>query len=491
MDRFMRWQRSFLPLAFAVIAASPGAGCGKAEVTGPPGTSGGGVGGPGPGRPGGPGGVPTFVLPDAGAAAAPPPTTVPPDRQCAEEAHQAQTVPLDLLLLVDASGSMTESAGQRTKWETAQAALGAFIRDQRSAGLGVGLQFFPAAKPCKADADCGSGFVTCQARNVCAGAGAAVPPLGCGIPSPIVVIGGGAGGRCPAGNSCVPAGVCATSGDDCTNVGQACPGGGGNCTASTRYCSDPFGFGACDLTTHAKPAVPIGPLPMAERALVRELNAYAPTGGTPMGPAVRGALAHLRAHLQANPGRKAVLVLASDGLPSAACEMNDIPSVVANVGAAFTGAPSIPTYVIGVFATNEIAMSQVQLDRVAMAGGSSKAIVLAANDDLTMRLTEALNQIRGAALACEYQIPPASGGRIDFGRVNVRYTGPAGPAENIPYVERADRCDPMRGGWYYDVAPATGVPTRVQVCEATCSRFKSDQGGKVDLVFGCGTQIIN
>jgi hypothetical protein len=47
------------------------------------------------------------------------------------------------------------------------------------------------------------------------------------------------------------------------------------------------------------------------------------------------------------------------------------------------------------------------------------------------------------------------------------------------------------GGWYYDVAPATGVPTRVQVCEATCSRFKTDQGGKVDLVFGCGTQIIN
>jgi hypothetical protein len=73
--------------------------------------------------------------------------------------------------------------------------------------------------------------------------------------------------------------------------------------------------------------------------------------------------------------------------------------------------------------------------------------------------------------------------------VNVRYIGSAG-GENVPYVERADRCDPMRGGWYYDVPPAMGVPTRILTCDATCRRFNSDQTGKVELVFGCGAQVI-
>ena len=199
----------------------------------------------------------------------------------------------------------------------------------------------------------------------------------------------------------------------------------------------------------------------------------------------------MRAHLAANPGRKAALVLASDGLPSGTCTMNDIPTIAGDIGAAFMGAPSIPTYVIGVFAATEIMTSQVQLDRLALAGGSTRAFVLAANDDLTMRLQEALNQIRGAALACEYRIPaPTAGGRIDFDKVNVRYTGPAGP-ENIPYVERPDRCDPTRGGWYYDDPPTNVTPSRILVCEATCNRFKTEQNGKIDLVFGCGTQVIN
>jgi hypothetical protein len=223
---------------------------------------------------------------------------------------------------------------------------------------------------------------------------------------------------------------------------------------------------------------------------VRELNGAIPGGGTPMGPAVRGALAHLQAHLMAHPGRKAALVLAGDGVPSATCEMNDIPSVAATIGAAFTGTPAIPTYVIGVFGDQELTAAQREFDQLAMAGGSTRAFVLAANDDLTMRLQEALAQIRGAALACEYQIPAPTGGRIDFTKVNVRYTAGAGP-ENIPYVERADRCDPTRGGWYYDVPPATGVPTRILVCAATCTRFSREQTGKVDLVFGCGTQVIN
>jgi hypothetical protein len=49
----------------------------------------------------------------------------------------------------------------------------------------------------------------------------------------------------------------------------------------------------------------------------------------------------------------------------------------------------------------------------------------------------------------------------------------------------------MRGGWYYDDPPATGKPTRILVCPASCSRFKGAPDAKVNLVFGCATQVID
>jgi hypothetical protein len=418
----------------------------------------------------------------------PPPAPPGPDRQCAGEAHQAEVVPLDLLVLMDASSSMGQLAGMRSKWETAQSALSAFIRDPSSAGLGMGLQFFPndVPRPCTTSQDCSMGF-TCRVRTACGSPTVTMPTQVCRtgvIFLPPTV--------CPAGTMCVPAGACSASGALCTNIGRACAGAGGTCVASPGTCASTSLFGSteCDPRNYETAAVPIGTLPAAEMPLLMALNAHGPSGGTPMGPAVRGALGQLQARLAANPGRKAALVLASDGLPSACPMGSTIADVAALLGPAFMGTPSIPTYVIGVFTMSELAKSQMELDRLAMAGGSGKAFVLEAASDLTQRLQEALNQIRGAALACEYQIPPPTGGPIDFSRVNVRYSG-GGASENIPYVERADRCDPMRGGWYYDVPPSMGVPTRILTCDATCRRFKTDQSGKVELVFGCGTQVIN
>jgi hypothetical protein len=48
-------------------------------------------------------------------------------------------------------------------------------------------------------------------------------------------------------------------------------------------------------------------------------------------------------------------------------------------------------------------------------------------------------------------------GAIDFNKVNVRWTG-AGGTTDVMYVGSANRCDPSRGGWHYDVDPATGTP---------------------------------
>ena len=464
------------------------AGCDRAQVSSP---GNGGNGGSGAGAAGAPGsggsgvsGGGSFALPHAAAGMNPGMVTPPSNQTCAEEAHRAEIVPLDLMLLVDASASMTEAAGQGSKWQAAQNALSAFVRDPGSAGLGVGLQFYPGGKErtCMNDMDCGAmstGSFYCKPRQACLGPGGLIGAPSCGGPnSP----------RCPAGTTCTNIGRCATSGTDCDNIGQPCPAGGGMCQAGERSCRDTLPFNFCDEGGYTVPAVPIAGLPGNDVHLVRAVLNKTPIGSTPMGAAVRGVLTQLRAHLAAHPGRKVALVLVGDGLPGG-CAMGDIPSIATNLNAAMTGQPSIPTYVIGVFAPDDAAASQIQMDRLAMAGGTTRSILLTSTPDLTQRLQQALAQIRGAAIACEFTIPSPQMGAIDFTRVNVRYTGATGPVD-VPYVEAVDRCDPTRGGWYYDVPPGRGTPSRILVCESSCRSFKMDASAKVDLLFGCATRVI-
>ncbi|HEY0711958.1 MAG TPA: hypothetical protein VGF45_04750, partial [Polyangia bacterium] len=110
-------------------------------------------------------------------------------------------------------------------------------------------------------------------------------------------------------------------------------------------------------------------------AAVTALRSKTPDGGTPMLPAVQGALRHLANHLSKNPGHKAALVLSTDGLPSpcSTTGQDDITEMVGAVSMAGKATPSIPTYVVGVYASGEIAKAQPELDRVATAGGSGRA----------------------------------------------------------------------------------------------------------------------
>jgi hypothetical protein len=76
---------------------------------------------------------------------------------------------------------------------------------------------------------------------------------------------------------------------------------------------------------------------------------------------------------------------------------------------------------------------------------------------------------------------------VGFGKVNVEYEKYATLPETIPYVGEMASCDPVAGGWYYDVDPAAGVPSKIIVCPATCDEFGHD-GGEVTIVVGCDTE---
>jgi hypothetical protein len=393
----------------------------------------------------------------------------------------AQQVPVDLLILLDNSGSMSSAAGMRSKWATAQQALVTFVKDPGSAGLGVGLAFFPNPPPlqaCQADADCPSG--DCSDNDLCIGAG--------GFSGYRCFPAGAGANRCPIGGTCTPQGVCSMSKLRCGNVNGPCPSGldGDVCVRTEKICSSDT-EDSCNVADYQKPSVPIAPLPANEAKLVTVINGRTTYGGTPTGVALRGAFEHLRAHLQANPGRRGAIVLTTDGLPSG-CMPSDPPSIAADIRLAQMGTPSIDTYVIGVFASVEAARARPALEMFAAAGGTGMPFLLDATADLGQRLNEALAKIRGEALPCEFAIPAGSG-TIDFGKVNVTLQS-NGMEQTVPYVEGMDRCDPMRGGWYYDVAPAAGTPTRILACPATCEKFKAEREPKVNLVFGCETMVI-
>ena len=47
------------------------------------------------------------------------------------------------------------------------------------------------------------------------------------------------------------------------------------------------------------------------------------------------------------------------------------------------------------------------------------------------------------------------------------------------------------GGWYYDKNPASGTPTKITACPASCSMFQTDLNGHVDVVLGCPTISVD
>jgi hypothetical protein len=456
--------------------------CGKPQVTG---TTGPGepTGGP-PGSSGSPppsGGGPGFVLPpaaDAGADAGGPGGTPPVGESCAEEAHDGKLVPVDLLFLVDISGSMEESAGAQSKWVALRDALSTFVKDPKSAGLGAGLLFFPPpSKRCAMDAECGQ--AVCEQKGVCSEpANVATTEAACNQVSACL----------GAVDTCTVYGLCARSGLRCTAMGQACPGGiaGDLCQPRPKLCVDEE-VASCSVASYETPVVPIGDLPNSATSMTDTLAVTIPQGRTPTTPAVRGALNHLRARAMADAGRKPVLVLATDGVPGG-CVGNTALAAAAALSQARMAAPAINTYVIGVFSQAQLVQATQTLNSLATAGGTASPFVLQTGTDLSQRFLEAINQIRGTALGCEFIIPVPTRGTIDFEKVNVRYMGPAG-ADDLRYVGSSDRCDPARGGWYYDADPASGRPTRVLLCPATCTRVKDTAGVSVQLRFGCKTRV--
>jgi hypothetical protein len=262
-----------------------------------------------------------------------------------------------------------------------------------------------------------------------------------------------------------------TTDADCGAYGPCFPGFGCiQCVAGAE---------SCNPADYAKPDVEIAPLPGVAPQIVASINAHGPSTNTPTSAALQGAIDHAKEWAIAHPDHVVIDVLATDGEPSE-CDTNQA-NIDAIAAAGANGTPKILTFVIGVGSGAAV------LNGTAQAGGTGQAFIVDTNQDVNQQFLDALNQIRGAALSCNYLIPVPEAGTPDFNAVNVQYTPGGGGAPQIfPKVADKASCPPGGDAWYYD---NNAMPTQIIMCDGTCDKISSDKMGKLDILLGCETIV--
>ncbi len=235
----------------------------------------------------------------------------------------------------------------------------------------------------------------------------------------------------------------------------------------------------CSESEYASPDVAVTTLPSAQFGAALDATAPQPgKGGTPTMAALSGAMTYAL-ELQKTVAKDAnvAVVMVTDGVPEVCFDKGDV-GPASQVAAA--NAATIPTYVVGV------GSDLANLNAIGAAGGTKQAFIVSVGDPAKTQtdLSAAINTIKVAAISCDYAIPsPPDGETLDPSKLNVQYTPTGGAAQALDY----DATCATGGGWRYDDA---NHPTRVVACGSTCASIKN-QGGKVDMMFGCATHVAS
>jgi hypothetical protein len=236
------------------------------------------------------------------------------------------------------------------------------------------------------------------------------------------------------------------------------------------------GADLCNAAAYAMPVVPIATLPGSSMPISDAIAARKPGDITPTEPALQGAIDYAKAYTLATPGHTAAVVFVTDGYPHG-CD-STVPGATAIAQAAFMGAPSIKTYVIGLgFVMN--------LDVIALAGSGGRQHYFPATGDVTAALTAALKEISKPTISCDYAIP-TNGQPLDYGAVNVETRiGPTGTPQIVGKVDDASKCG-TPGGWYYDANPPA-KPTKITLCPESCGPLTMTDGSGLKVLIGCAS----
>lgn len=288
----------------------------------------------------------------------------------------------------------------------------------------------------------------------------------------------------------------------CMSDAQCGPYGPCDTTQTFATCAD-ASFLSCVPADYAKPIVPIMPLPDVASAMAAAIDAQTQDGGTPMAPALEGAIMYAREHMAAHPGRGVTVVLATDGSPNG-CDVEaqrafiaytenptgmPLPpdlfvKTVADLAAAgFGSAPLVKTFVISIGA-GMAALNQEAANRIAAAGGSGQAFFVDTAGDPVKDFLDALDRI-ASTVGCTFAIPTPEGRTPNPEQLNFTFTAESGMPELFPRAPDAAGCGDQ-AAWFYDVPAA---PTQINLCPAACDRVTAGSG-RVEIVVGCQTVLL-
>ncbi len=248
---------------------------------------------------------------------------------------------------------------------------------------------------------------------------------------------------------------------------------------------DPDSTPVCDQHAYKQPTVPFGELPSNATALMTAMNAEVPDGfGTPMYPALGGAILKGIEVAEQNPEQVSAVLLITDGQPQGPADScggidPEDPDEIAALAAIGLGYdPPVTTFVVGLPGVNQTIAHQI-----AEAGGTDSAILVGANN-VEDEFRQALLKVRGEAVPCEYAVPEqVLLGEVAITEVNIEVTS-GEPGAEPELVPQDQSC--QGDGWYYD---DPDDPSLILLCPETCAALKADLGASIRVLLGCQTVI--
>ncbi len=228
-------------------------------------------------------------------------------------------------------------------------------------------------------------------------------------------------------------------------------------------------------------------------ALTISLDNVSPKGGTPIVGATILAYKHL--HQQAQLQGNGFVVLITDGTDT--CEPEAIPRLV-DIEVPKARGVNIRTFAIGAPGSER---GRALLSRVAWEGDTAvdsacnwNSMVADEGDchfdmttstDFAQDLADALAQISGKALTCEFDIPASPDGQaVDLSKVNVDYYAAGGDTKAPILKDESSACDAGADGWQYNADQ-----TKIVLCGSICDDVKADSAARVQIVLGCESVV--
>ena len=362
------------------------------------------------------------------------------DSGCASDVTSAQLTQVNILFLLDKSGSMGNDpnggwANADSRWNPVVTTLDAFFSDPNSSGLYASLSFLPAD---------GDNNAICTVANYSSGNSSIKVPL---------TLLDAAGRQSFLSILCPPTGP--------QNPPCVVPAGGTPTLPALQ--------GTIDYAVRVAQKFPESKTVIVFLTDGEPGYGYAYTGD---------AGTHVYGFYSCDDLTDGCAVTPNTYPP---CVTPD--AEVAKVAAVIQNAPANMIYLIGVGD-----LSATTMNIWAEASGNTALALQGIKDGATVasEIKTELQSIRSNHLSCDIAIPaPKAGGSADPNKVNMDYIS-GGNA--VTSLSRNDNCNSASPTWQYD-NPTN--PSRILLCPNTCPTVQQDPNGKIQVVLGCPTIQIN